>query len=437
MVLGGGLAGLTAAWALRGFADRIIVVERDRYPEGVEYRPGVPQARHAHLVIDAGHRALEEMMPGIGRQLTGAGAEFVSASRELRWLCSAGWMAEYAPASVSFLSCTRPLLDKAVLDRVRADGSVEFLEGTEAVGLLGSSRAVTGVKVRARGASDADGRREVEEIPAHLVVDATGRRSALPAWLAELGCPPVPEEQVDAGVAYTTRLFHRPPGFDPGWKALYVQTSAPDAKTFGTLLPVEGDRWIVALGGVRGAEPEPGEEGYNKLLNELRHPILRDALREAEPATEARGFRPGPSTRRHYERAPVQGLLVTGDAATSFNPVYGQGVAVAALCALALRRSLVRRGDLGPAAVRDAQRGIAAASKAPWMMSGSEDVRFPATTGGPGGALIRLQHRALDRVLAAATRDPAVSSAFHQVLSLTAPPTALLRPGVLAGVLRG
>ncbi len=461
-MVGGGLAGLTAAWALRGFADRIVVVERDRYPEGVEYRPGVPQARHAHLVMEAGHRALEEMMPGIRRQLTDAGAQFVSATRDLRWLSSAGWMADYDPASVSFLCCTRPLLDKAVLDRVRADGSIEFLEGTEVVGLLGSSRAVTGVRVRARGASDGGGdgdgdgeiggevgggragggrsdavRSAVEEIPAQLVVDATGRRATTPAWLAELGCPPVPEEQVDAGVAYATRLFHRPPGFDPGWKSAYIQTAAPHIKTLGVLIPVEGDRWIVGLGGMRGAEPEPGEAGYNKLLNELRHPILSEALRDAEPATEVRGFRPGPSVRRHYERSPVQGLLVTGDAASSFNPVYAQGITVAAFAARALRRSLVRRGDLGPATVRDAQRGIMEASKAPWMMSSSEDVRFPATTGGPSGALIRLQHRALDRVLAAATRDPAVTSAFHEVLAMTSPPSALLRPNVLAGVLRG
>ncbi|MFJ9695922.1 NAD(P)/FAD-dependent oxidoreductase [Kitasatospora sp. NPDC101183] len=436
VVIGGGLAGLTAAWALRGFADRIVVVERDRYPEGLEYRPGVPQARHAHLVMETGHRVLEEMMPGIGAELTEAGAEFVTSSRDLRWLCSAGWMAEYEPTKVSFLCCTRPLLDKAVLDRVRADGSIEFLESTETVGLLGSARAVTGVRLRSRASSDG-GRAEVEDLPAQLVVDATGRRSSVPDWLVGLGHAPVPEEQVDAGVAYATRLFHRPPGFDPDWKALYVQTSAPHVRTLGTLLPVEGDRWIVGVGGMRGAEPEPGEEGYNKILEELRHPILREALRDAEPATEVRGFRPGPSVRRRYERGPVPGLIVTGDAATSFNPVYGQGVAVAALSARALRRSLVRRGDLGPATVREAQRGIMEASKAAWMMSSSEDVRFPATTGGPSGALVRLQHRALDRVLAAATRDPAVTSAFHEVLSLTAPPSALLRPKVLAGVLRG
>ncbi len=70
-------------------------------------------------------------------------------------------------------------------------------------------------------------------------------------------------------------------------------------------------------------------------------------------------------------------------------------------------------------------------------MSSSEDVRFPTTTGGPSGALVRVQHRYLDRVLARATRDPHVCAAFQDVMSLIARPTALFRPSVLLPVLRG
>ncbi|MGA5820242.1 FAD-binding monooxygenase [Kitasatospora sp. NPDC094028] len=451
VVIGGGLAGLAAAWALRGAADRIVVVERDRYPDQPRFRAGVPQARHGHLVLEAGHRALEELMPGIKHQLTQAGAEPVTVSRDLRWLSAAGWMADY-PAQVAFLSCTRPVLDHAVLDRVRTERSIEFLEGTEVVGLLGSAGAVTGVRVRARGGSDgpdaADGdpaegaggagRGDVREIPADLVVDAAGRTTATAAWLAELGCPAVPEERVDAGVAYSSRLFHRPAGADlGGCKAVYLQTKAPHAARMGVLLPVEGDRWIVSLAGMRGAEPEPGEAGFAKHLDGLRDPSLREALRSAEPASEVRGFRPGPSVRRHYERGAPAGLIAIGDAASTFNPVYGQGISVALLGALALRRSSLRHGGIGPAMARDARREITAASKNPWIMAGAEDARFPATTGGPSGALVRLQHRFLDRVLAAATHDPAVTAAFHEVMSLVAPPSLLFRPTVIASVLRG
>ncbi|MEE1788295.1 FAD-dependent monooxygenase [Streptomyces sp. SP17BM10] len=433
VVIGGGLAGTVAAWALRGYADRIVVVERDRYPAQPQFRAGVPQGRHAHLVLEAGHRALEEMMPGIKQELKDAGAAQVAASGDLRWLSSAGWMADY-PARTSFLSCTRPVLDKAVLDRVRADASVEFLEGTEVVGLLGSAHAVTGVKVRERGPQ----RGEAEEIPAELVVDASGRSTSMSAWLAELGCAPVPEERVDAGVTYASRLYHRPKdaGSVLGCQALYLQTKAPDAPRMGVLLPVEGDRWIVSLAGMRGAEPEPGEAGFERHLGLLRDPSMREALRDAEPAGEVRGFVPGPGVRRHYERRSPQGLVVVGDAASTFNPVYGQGITVSLLNAEALRRAALRHGGIGHATARDARREVAAVSKNPWVMSGTEDVRFAATTGGPSGAMLKVQHAFLDKVLAAATRNPAVTAAFHEVMSLVAPPTLLFRPALLGAILR-
>ena len=460
VVIGGGLAGVVAAWALRGFAERIVVVERDRYPEEPAFRAGVPQGRHAHLVLEAGHRALEELMPGINQELTSAGAHRVSTSGDLKWLSSAGWMIDY-PARMTFLSCTRPVLDKLVLDRVRTEPSIEFLEGTDVVGLLGSAQAVTGVKLRERGAGrgsereterdsahdsehDSEGgpargseRGEVRDVPAELVIDASGRSTSVPKWLSELGCRPVPEERVDAGVAYASRLFHRPPGVDFGHQAIYLQTKAPDKPRMGVLLPVEGDRWIVSLAGMRGAEPEPGEEGFTKHLSQLRDPGLSEMLREAEPAGEVRGFLPGPGVRRHYERSSPAGLVAVGDAASTFNPVYGQGVTISLFCAQVLRRAALRHGDIGPATARNARREIAAVSKNAWMMSCAEDVRFAATTGGPTGALIRLQHRYLDRVLHGATRNPEVTAAFHEVLSLVEPPTRLFHPSVVAAVLRG
>ncbi|MFE6051286.1 FAD-dependent monooxygenase [Kitasatospora sp. NPDC056446] len=430
VVIGGGLAGTVAAWALRGHAERIVVVERDHYPAEAAFRAGVPQGRHAHLILEAGHRALDEMMPGIKQELLAAGALRVLAS-EVKWLSSAGWMAEY-PAQMSFLSCTRPVLDKLVLDRVRTDSSIEFLEGTDVVGLLGTAGAVTGVKVRERGPE----RGEVREIPAELVVDAAGRSTSVPKWLTELGCRPVAEERVDAGVAYSSRLFHRPAGVDFGGQAVYLQTKAPEAPRMGVLLPVEGDRWIVSLAGMRGAEPDPGEEGFTRHLEQLRDPLLREALHTAEPAGEVRGFLPGPGVRRHYERGGPDGLVAVGDAASTFNPVYGQGVTVALFCAQALRRTALRHGGIGHAAARDARSAIATSSKNPWVMSCAEDARFDTTTGAPSGALLKIQHRFLDKVLSGATRNPLVTAAFHEVMSLVEPPTLLFRPAVLGAVLR-
>ncbi|MEU4892915.1 FAD-binding protein [Streptomyces sp. NPDC044780] len=431
VVIGGGLAGMLAAWALRGHAERIVVVERDRYPERPAFRSGLPQGRHAHLLLEAGHRALEELMPGAREELLAAGAVRVPMSG-VRWLSAAGWLARYE-SEVAFLSCTRPLLDHTVLSRVRGEPTVRWLENTDAVGLLGASGQVTGVRVRGRG----DARARVRELPAELVVDASGRASSLPSWLARLGCPVAPEERVDAGVSYASRLYHRSTGPDPGFAALYLQTKAPDAPRLGVVLPVEDGRWIASLGSMRGAAAEPGAAGFDRQLRLLRDPSLRELLARAEPAGPVRGFWPGPGVRRHYERRAPRGLVVIGDAACTFNPVYGQGITVAALGARALRAAAERHGGIGHRTAHTARKGIAAATDSAWMMSSSEDVRFPATTGGPAGVSVRVQHRYLDRVMRRATVDPQVCKALHEVMSLVADPTALMRPAVLRAVLRG
>ncbi|MFE2025004.1 NAD(P)/FAD-dependent oxidoreductase [Streptomyces hygroscopicus] len=430
VVIGGGLAGMLAAWALRGYAERIVVVERDRYPDRPAFRSGLPQGRHAHLLLEAGHRALGELMPGACAELTAAGAVRVPMSG-VRWLSAAGWLAEYE-SEVAFLSCTRPLLDHTVLRRVRAEPSVRWLENTDAVGLLGAPGEVTGVRVKGRG----DARARVRELRAELVVDASGRTSSLPSWLARLGCPPAPEERVDAGVSYTSRFYHRS-WPEPGFTALYLQTKAPDKPRLGVVLPVEDGRWIASVGAMRGAEAEPGEAGFDRQLRLLRDPSLRELLARAEPAGAVRGFRPGPGVRRHYERRAPRGLVVLGDAVCTFNPVYGQGITVAALGARALRAAAERHGGIGHRTAHTARKGIAAATNTAWMLSSSEDVRFPATTGGPAGVSVRVQHRYLDRVMRRATVDPRVCKALHEVMSLVADPTALMRPAVLAAVLRG
>ncbi|RKE17693.1 NAD(P)/FAD-dependent oxidoreductase [Streptomyces sp. TLI_171] len=431
VVIGGGLAGCLAAWALRGVAERVVVIERDRYPERADFRPGVPQARHGHLLLEAGHRTIEELMPGAVAELLAAGATRVPVSAGLRWLTAAGWLAPYE-SELAVLTCSRPVIDHVVLDRVRTEPTIEILTGTEVVGLLGGRHAVTGVQVRDRGSESSH---QVREIAAELVIDAAGRGTRAAKWLSVLGAPAVPRERVDAGVAYATRFYHRPPGADS--TALYVQSRAPQQGRFGVLLPVEGDRWIVGTGGMRGFEPSLQPEEFEKQLGQLRDPAIAEAIVDAEPAGPARGFVPGPSVWRHYERTAPHGFLALGDASCTFNPVYGQGMTVTALAARALREAVRQHGDLGHAAVRETRQAIAGLTKNPWMMSSSEDVRFAGTTGGPSGALVRVQHRFLDRILARATTDGQVAAAFQRVAAMVEPPSTLFRPAVLRPVLFG
>ncbi|MFJ4678018.1 MULTISPECIES: NAD(P)/FAD-dependent oxidoreductase [unclassified Kitasatospora] len=431
VVIGGGLAGCLAAWALHGVAERVVVVERDRYPDGVDFRPGVPQAKHGHLLLEAGQRTIDELLPGALAELLAAGATRVPLSGGLRWLTSAGWLAPY-DSDLAVLTCSRPLIDQVVLERVRAAPNVEFRTGTEVIGLLGDRHAVTGVQVNRRGRHG----EETEAIPAELVVDAAGRATRAAKWLSVLGAPAVPRDRVDAGVSYATRFYHRPADA-PADSAVYLQSHAPDQGRFGVLLPVEGERWIVGMGGMRGFEPSLQPEEFEKQLGLLRDPVIAETVIGAKPTGPARGFVPGPSVWRHYERSATHGFLALGDASCTFNPVYGQGMTVAALAARALRDAVHHRGDLGHAAVRETRDAIAGVTRNPWQMAAGEDVRFAGTTGGPSGLQVRVQQRMLDRVLARAVTDARVAGAFHRVAAMVEPPTLLFRPSVLGPVLFG
>ena len=165
---------------------------------------------------------------------------------------------------------------------------------------------------------------------------------------------------------------------------------------------------------------------------------MYEVIRHARPLTPVAGYRRTENQLRHYERLRrwPERLLVIGDAACAFNPIYGQGMTVAAVDALALHRCLraqVQRrpdGDLGGLA-RRFQHAVATYNATPWLMATGEDLRYPTTEGARPGLVTRLLHHYLDRVNLAATRNVGVNRAFGQVLNLLAPPSTLFRPNVM------
>jgi 2-polyprenyl-6-methoxyphenol hydroxylase-like FAD-dependent oxidoreductase len=430
VVAGGGLAGLLAAWVLRNAVDQVVVVEPDRYPATPDFRPGTPQSNHAHLLLEAGHRALEDMLPGLVAELSDAGAVRVVMGTDLRWLTSAGWMARHH-SPLEILSLTRSLLDHRVRTRVLSDSTVQVIEGTKVVGLLGDSRTVTGVRIRERG------RTATEDIPAQLVIDASGRNSTAATWLAQLGCAPIPEIRVDAGCAYSSRLIQLPSGVaaNLGGSAVYLQTS-PGQPWTGSLLPVESDRYIVSLGGMHSGRPRQGEAGFIELLGRLRDPILSDVVNQAQSASSVAWFPAGPSVRRDIRKLPA-GLVLLGDRAQVVNPVYGQGMTLAILGARALGAAVERYGGIGHETARAACRAILEGGRDAWMMSTAEDARLPETIGAPHGPLIRTQHIFMDRVLHRATYNARTAATFASVMSLTAPPAVLFQPRIAGPTLLG
>ncbi|MQS07945.1 FAD-dependent oxidoreductase, partial [Streptomyces alkaliphilus] len=150
VVIGSGVAGLTAARAIADRGARVTLVERDRLPEAPVHRAGVPQGRHTHVLLEGGQRALERLLPGAVGELLERGAPRVGMPEDVLQWQSDGWYRRTA-ATAHLLTPSRPLLESVVRRRVLAGGRVETVEGTEVVGLTGDAERVTGVVVRARG----------------------------------------------------------------------------------------------------------------------------------------------------------------------------------------------------------------------------------------------------------------------------------------------
>lgn len=442
VVVGAGLSGLLAAHVLARRFERVTVIERDGLADGPPaFRPGVPQSRHVHILWSRGMAALEELMPGLVTGLEAAGGAVVGAPEQMRWLSPARWFT--GVRGTPWLSVSRELLDTTLRRRVVADGSsVTVLDRHEVTGLLPKpgGGAVGGVKVRERGA---DGKEFT--VHAGLVVVAAGRSSRTADWLSELGCPAPVTERIDARLGYSSR-YYRPPDRQSAaggaWKAMYVQGN-PDVPRGGVIVPVEGGRWLVTLIGQGEHQPPTGEEAWLAFAASLRSAELSEALKDAEPLSDAVAFRATANEWTHFERLRrrPRGLLVVGDALCRFNPVYGHGMTIAALQAQALAAQIDGRSTGGEPAditarTQGIQNAVAKCLKPAWMIATGEDGRYPGTDGPKPGRLGRLQQDYLARVLATANTDPVVAAAFFAVLSLNRPPETLLAPRIAARALR-
>jgi len=435
VVLGGSLAGLLTACVLADHVDEVVVVDRDDLSaELTAPRRGVPQARHTHGLLVSGAQALERLLPGLTQSLQARGALRADVLGRSRWLMGGNVLSSVDSGLVGMLA-SRTLIEAEVRRRVTATPEVSLLGGYDVAGLLAGpdrSRVVGAIVVPRDGGSRL-------ELTADLVVDATGRGSRAPVWLEQLGYEAPPEERVEAQIAYVTRLFEGRQGVLDDLDADIVG-SVPGSLASGVALRQEGGRWTVTLAGARGEQPPADLEGFAAYARTLPTPGIAEIATNCRPVGEPEGFRYPASQWRHWEkldRRPL-GFVVLGDAVCSFNPVYGQGMSSAALQVEALRDLLAAGGGRASDAVLDAlplesARALARVAATPWALATGSDRRMPGMPAKPLPE--RLLDRYLDRLLAVAAGDAAVTVAFGRVLNLLAAPPSLLAPRVAWRVL--
>lgn len=415
------MAGLLCARVLSEHYRRVTLLERDTFPDGIANRRGVPQGRHAHGLLAGGRQVLEELFPGFGQDMEAAGAIPGDIIGESRWYINGGCLQRFRSGLTGILA-SRACLETIVRRRVLRTPNLTVRQGVAVDGLLTANASVTGVEA------------STEQLHADLVVDATGRASHTPQWLESMGYPRPREERVEISVAYTTRQFRRRSEDMDGDLAAIIP-STPEGKRGGVMLAQEGDRWTVTLIGYFGQNAPNDLAGFLAYARSLPAPYIYDVIRDAETLGEALGARFPASLRRRYDQLTrfPEGFLVAGDAMCSFNPIYGQGMSVAALEAVALGESL-RHGPSGLA-----RRFFARAAKlvdVPWGIAVGNDLRMEETAG-PRTPAVRFINWYIEKLHRAARQDAETALAFHSVSNLVAPPPALFHPRIAARVLWG
>ncbi|MEX3958240.1 FAD-dependent oxidoreductase [Trinickia sp. EG282A] len=431
IVIGAGMAGLLAARVLADHFDSVHIVERDELPNEPSSRKGVPQARYVHQLLMRGRLILEQFFPGIENELLGFGAVPLDWYADVHWFGPAGWMARTERGFATW-STSRDLLEFVVRRRVLSNNRITLHKSCEVVGLVKAAAPGAAASLRVRWHTPEPPASSLARIDAALVVDASGRSSHMPVWLRDLGCETPQETVVNAFVGYASRIYRIPSKHaDAAWKALVVHSRPPLCLRSGTIFPMEGKRWIVTLTGASRDYPPADDAGFLEFARSLRSQALYESIVAAEPLSAVHHYRRMENRLRHYERVArwPEGIAVVGDAVCGFNPVYGQGMTIAAIDAQLLHTHL--REAAGKHAIGHAfQRDVAAARRAAWTLSTGVDYRYEKTQGPKRAWHMRVMQRYMDHVVALAAERGDVYRRLLHVMHMLAPPLSLLAPDI-------
>ncbi len=427
VVLGASMGGLLAARVLADFYRTVTIVERDVLPNAPVNRRGVPQGRHVHALLARGSRVLDELFPGLLDEVVTSGAPILDGTDPSEaYFCFGGHLMPRSgrpkdPAPLFLPS--RAMLEYLVRQKVCNIPKISMLQGHDVVDLISTSRQdrVTGARVLARD----DGAERI--LNADLVVDATGRGSRTPAFLDRLGYHRPALDHIDVRLTYSSQLLRLPPAVLD--ERIVIISPVPGRPTGMALFSYENATWMFTAIGMAGHEVPAELTEMLAFVENFAPPHVAAALRNAEPLTDVARHRMPASQWRRYDkmrRFPA-GLLVFGDANCSFNPIYGQGMTVAALQAEALRQCL-EHGTAGLA-----RRYFQAAAKpisVAWQLAARGDLNLPDVEG-PRPPSVRIANLYADRLQRTAESDIVVAEQFLKVTGLIDPPARLLRPKIL------
>ena len=416
VIIGAGIGGLSAAGALSSAFKEVIILEREALPASVMSRAGVPQDRHPHLLLAGGLQALDSIFPGYERDLADAGAIPVNAFKDIQYERPDVGALPRRDCGAALLCASRPMIEHTLRRKVTAIANVKVQPQSRVTEIVPAT-----IRPVVKFENHAGVRIAIE---ADFVVDTSGRGAPTLGLLDVLGCERPQETVVGVDISYTTAVL-RPGSTSFDWQILVTLPDRAHSATAGWIVPVEGGGWFVTIS-QHGATDRPKTwEQFLDVARQLETPALYDAINELPPPDGLRHFIFDESRWRHFERLErlPRGILPMADSLCRFNPIYGQGMTVAAREATLLRDILDRvAGEADPIEALQAafMSEVGALLQAPWNMGVNADFAY-STTRGERPERYEESRQFEAALFRAVVADPVVHRAFSDVLQLMEP----------------
>jgi len=427
VVIGGSIAGCLTARVLSDYFDKVTIFEADTPPDEAVPRKGVPQGNHIHTLLSGGSAVLCKFFPAIHDDLVAAGAECGDPQIKWRAYMGGAW-AQRIPSGLNSYVMSRPLLEATVRKHTLAIPNITLhvAASVSAYTWNESETTVTGVTLEASG----------ESIKADFVADVSGRNSKASDWIKKAGFISPERSSIGIDVGYTTFVVAEPPNNQRNWNLLYtIQKDIPADTRGGGIFCIEGGRYLVSAQGYHKDYGPTDWEGFLAYFKSHPFPVIYETIKDCQPIGEAKEYRYAAYLRRHYEKLTdfPSGLVVLGDAICSLNPVYGQGMTVAAKEVEHLDQCLQQCASTRHIEDKFALSFFKGATKfidAAWDAITVEDFRYPQTRGQrpKAYALAKWLNR---RFFTLSATDKEFGVAFTKVLHLVEPPESILKPKYL------
>jgi len=426
VIMGGSIAGLLSAKVLSPYYSKIILLDRDSLFGDEIPRKGTAQAAHAHIFLQRGLIGMEKLLPGFIDKLKEAGAVSTNATKDWQSFFPHGLLKRF-DSDIHLLCQSRHLLETTLRQFIiDTTPNIEIREKSEITNVQLSFESNPTIHT-----SHND---ETDTMTPDILVDCTGRNSKSPLHLKSAGFGVVPRKSISPYLGYATRIFKNVT-LDDNFCSTLIMAKDPEFTRGGVVLPIENKQHIVTLFGFSKDYPPGEEQPYLDFAKSLRETSVYDAIKNAEPTSEIKQFVKKDSFFNDYSKLTSwpKGFLVMGDAITSFNPIYGQGITTTIMSAEIIESTLKNNNEIE---LKSLQKKICRNSILPWIIAKNEDLRWPGTDGAKANFALKLMHRFSDRVARAATINKDVDYTYVSVLHMTKLPTALLKPTILFKIIK-